>query len=587
MFLALAPAPEDGWIGLGPDGPDGADRQRRPGAGYLLQELSDDGEPLGERRTIGDPADLLAFAGRGARWLWDATSQLYPGLLRAGVRLDRCHDITLTERILQARAGVFGEPSSASAVSARATGAPVPADREPATASAGRQASLWQPAQPMLFDTIDPAGAAALPVQDPLAVLRAAVADQQRRAGDDNALALLLAAESASGLAAVEMGHTGLPWSADVHRELLARALGPQPAAGRRPARMAELATEIDEAFGFPVNPDSAVDLRAAFRRAGFDIETTRSRVIKGLAHPAVGPVLAYKELARLYTANGWNWLAEWVRDGRFRAEYVPGGVVSGRWATNGGGGLQIPRALRRAVVADPGYALVVADAAQLEPRVLAAISKDHALQRLSADSDLYDALAMDGFGGDRAKAKLAMLGAMYGQTSGEAGRLVPLLRRRYPAAMACVEGAARRGETGQVVHSVLGRACPPPGATFRDVLDVGTSPDATDAERRRSDLMAKDRGRFTRNFVVQASAADWAAVWLSGLRRDLAGVPGAELVFFQHDELIVHVPAENAGLVSELTIAAAESARELVFPGSAVTTPVRPVIVDCYADAK
>ena len=582
MFLALAPRPENRRTG---------DAEplngRRGDAGYLLQELADNGEPLSDPMTIGDPVELLAVAAGGARWLWDATSQVYPGLLRAGVRIDRCHDITLTERILQARAGVFGEPSSAAAVLARAAGAPVPADRAAATTSAGRHDALGPPAQPTLFDAVDPVPDKAPAVADPMVVLRTALADQQSRAGDDNAVALLLAAESASGLAAAEMGHAGLPWSADVHRELLVRTLGQQPAAGRRPARMAELASEIDAAFGFPVNPDSAVDVRAAFRRVGFDIDTTRSWVIRGLAHPAVEPVLAYKELARLYTANGWNWLAEWVRDGRFRAEYVPGGVVSGRWATNGGGGLQIPRALRRAVVADPGYALVVADAAQLEPRVLAAISKDHALQRLSTDADLYDALATDGFGGDRAKAKLAMLGAMYGQTSGEAGRLVPTLRRRYPAAMACVEGAARQGEIGQVVHSVLGRACPPPGAAFRDVLEVGTSPDATDAERRRADLMAKDRGRFTRNFIVQASAADWAAVWLSGLRRDLAAVPGAELVFFQHDELIVHVPTEKADLVSELTIAAAEAARELVFPGSAVTTPVRPVVVDCYADAK
>ncbi len=604
MLLALAapPGPADGRNGLPADGSDGLDgwdgldgcddldgnggpeQHRRPGrtgTGHLLQKLSDDGEPVGEPIEVGSPLDLRGFDGPGVRWLWDATSQIYPGLLRSGVRLDRCHDITLTERILQARAGVFGAPSSAAAVSARATGAPVPVDREPATVSAFRHV------QPMLFDPAEPFDDPALPPPDPLAVLRTAIVDQQHRAGDDKALALLLAAESASGLAAVEMGHVGLPWNADVHRDLLLRTLGPPPAAGHRPARMAELAGEIDEAFGFPVNPDSAVDLRAAFRRAGFDIETTRSWVIKGLAHPAVQPVLAYKELARLYSANGWNWLAEWVHGGRFRAAYVPGGVVSGRWATNGGGGLQIPRALRRAVVADPGYALVVADAAQLEPRVLAAISKDLALQRLSADADLYDALARDGFGGDRAKAKLAMLGAMYGQTSGEAGRLVPTLRRRYPAAMACVEQAARQGETGQVVHSVLGRACPPPGASFRDVMEVGTSPDATDPERRRADLMAKDRGRFTRNFVVQASAADWAAVWLSGLRRDLASVPGAELVFFQHDELIVHVPIENAGMVSELTIAAAESARALVFPGSAVTTPVRPVVVDCYADAK
>jgi DNA polymerase-1 len=383
------------------------------------------------------------------------------------------------------------------------------------------------------------------------------------------------------------MGTTGLPWRIDIHLDLLATMLGPRPRPGERPAALARLAAEINDAFGFAVNPDSAVDLRAAFRRAGFEIDTTRSWVIKNIDHPAVSPVLIYKELSRVHTANGWNWLDEWARDGRFRPEYLPGSVVSGRWATRGGGALQIPRALRKAVVADPGHRLVVADAAQLEPRVLAAISGDVALQRISADEDLYTALASDGFGGDRAHAKLAMLGAMYGATSGESGRLLGTLRSRYPAAMACVETAARQGEGGQVVHSVLGRACPPPSQGWREVVDVGSQQDSTDGERRRAGQFARDRGRFTRNFVVQGSAADWASVWLSGLRRELRAVPGAELVFFQHDELIVHVPDENASVVADLTIIAAEAARRLVFPTTLVTTPVRPVIVDCYADAK
>ena len=383
------------------------------------------------------------------------------------------------------------------------------------------------------------------------------------------------------------MSRTGLPWRADVHLELLAKMLGSRPKTGERPPRLAQLAQEIDAAFGFPVNPDSAVDLRSAFRRAGFDIESTRSWVIKELRHPAVTPVLAYKELARVHTANGWNWLDEWVRDGRFRPEYLPGSVVSGRWATRGGGALQIPRALRAAVVADPGHRLVVADAAQLEPRVLAAVSGDAALQAVSADADLYTALANDGFGGDRAHAKVAMLGAMYGATTGEAGRLLPTLRAHYPVAMACVEHAARQGEHGDVVQSILGRACPPPGESWREVVEVGSQQDATEAERRRADRYARDRGRFTRNFLVQGSAADWASVWLSGVRRDLRSVPDAELVFFQHDELIVHTPTESAAAVAELTIEAAASARGLVFPTSSVATPVRPVIVDCYADAK
>jgi DNA polymerase-1 len=218
---------------------------------------------------------------------------------------------------------------------------------------------------------------------------------------------------------------------------------------------------------------------------------------------------------------------------------------------------------------------------------VLAAISGDAALQAISADEDLYTALADDGFGGDRAHAKVAMLGAMYGATSGEAGRLLATLRDRYPDAMACVESAARKGERGDVVFSVLGRACPPPSEGWREIVELGSQQDATDAERRRGTQYARDRGRFTRNFVVQGSAADWASVWLSGVRRDLAAVPGAELVFFQHDELIVHAPIGDAPAVAELTIAAADAARRLVFPASSVTTPVRPAIVDCYADAK
>ena len=263
---------------------------------------------------------------------------------------------------------------------------------------------------------------------------------------------MLLAAESASGLAATEMGVTGLPWRVDIHLELLADMLGPRPRPGERPQRLAQLAAEINEAFGFPVNPDSAVDLRAAFRRAGFEIDSTRSWVIKEIAHPAVAPVLTYKELSRVHTANGWNWLDEWARDGRFRPEYLPGSVVSGRWATRGGGALQIPRALRKAVVADPGHRLVVADAAQLEPRVLAAVSGDVALQRISADEDLYTALANDGFGGDRAHAKVAMLGAMYGATSGESGRLLGTLRTPLPGRHGlCGDGRpAGRGRAGR-----------------------------------------------------------------------------------------------------------------------------------------
>lgn len=540
---------------------------------WRVQTLSDEGTPLAGPVAVSSVDALRQWESAGVRWLWDATESVYRPLLAAGLSVLRCHDVTLTERILLSREGLYGAPAAAAAVYARRHRLPIPAD--PAKDISG--------SHPTLFQTAPDTG----PPVDRLTVLREAYADQVVRTGADNALKLLLAAESAAALAAVEMGHIGLPLRADVLDKILTETLGPRPAAGGRPAKMTALSAEIVDAFGAPVNPDSAVDLRAAFRRAGFDIETTRSWVLKDIDHPAVAPVLAYKELFRLFTANGWNWLAEWVRDGRFHAGYLPGGVVSGRWAARGGGALQIPKLVRQAVLAEPGYTFVVADAAQLEPRVLAAISRDPVLQAVSAQHDLYTALADDGFGGDRAHAKVAMLGAMYGATSGEAGRLLGTLRRRYPMAMACVEDAAQQGESGGTVASVLGRTSPGPSQDWWEALQAGSLPDATPAQERRARQVARDRGRFTRNFVVQASAADWAGVWLSGLRRDLRSVPGAELVFFQHDELVVHTPRESAERVGNLTVAAAEAARTLVFPDAAVETPVRPIVVDCYADAK
>src|SRR5215472_14431799 len=257
---------------------------------------------------------------------------------------------------------------------------------------------------------------------------------------------MLVAAESAGALAAAEMTMAGLPWRAEVHDTLLTDLLGERPAASlslrssaiqpARPAKLAELAARISVAFGSgrPVNPDSPAQVLRALAADGVRLPSTRLAVLRGADHPAIPALLEYKELSRLHSAFGWSWLDTWVSGGRFRPEYVVGGVVSGRWASRGGGALQIPRMLRRAVVADRGWVLVVADAAQLEPRVLAALAGDRAFAAAAAAGDLYAELAQ-AFGGDRRKAKVAMLSAMYGGAGGEAGQLLAVLRQRSPAA--------------------------------------------------------------------------------------------------------------------------------------------------------
>jgi DNA polymerase-1 len=496
------------------------------------------------------------------------------------VRVGRCDDLALTETLLLGAAGRWGEPRSLAAAWARLRRLPVPEDLPP-----GRREE-----QPALFGA-EFRGAGLPQGVDPLEAVVAVHADQQRRlaaVARPERMRLLVAAESAGALAAAEIGHNGLPWRADLHDALLSELLGPRPAPGTQPARLRDLADRIAEAFGGTrVNPDSPAQVVKAFARAGHAMPSTRSHVLREVQHPAAPLLLAYKELSRVHAAHGWSWLESWVRDGRFRAEYVPGGVVSGRWATRGGGALQIPHAVRAAVVADPGHVFVVADAGQLEPRILAALSADHGLARAAGTGDLYAALAAEAFGGDRGRAKIALLAAMYGGTGGEAGQFLGVLRRRFPAAVGLVEAAARAGEDGGVVRSHLGRTCPPPSRSWRELMARASEPDAAPEEVRRARQWARDRGRFTRNFVVQATAAEWALVLLASLRRRLAALPGAELVFFQHDEVVIHCPTGIAEPVTDAVDEAATDARRLIFGDTPVRFPLDLAVVERYSDAK
>jgi DNA polymerase-1 len=543
----------------------------RADGGGVLQPLAGDGTPAAPPETVPDLAAAMAERekagadGQAPRWVWSSTARRYPPLLAAGLRLARCHDLELVETLLLNYAGQYGQPRSARAAWARLTGAPVPAD--PAPHAPERQ--------PSLFDQEAPADA-----DEEIEVVVGVYRDQlARMAATEHAdrLPVLAAAESAGGLVAAEMSHAGLPWRADIHDALFTEMLGPRPAHGMRPRLLQGLADRISQAFGHPVNPDSPAQLLKAFSVEGISIPSTRAHVLKRVDHPAVPLVLEYKELARLWTAHGWSWLDTWVTDGRFRTEYIVGGVVSGRWATDGGGALQIPKVLRRAVVADPGWKLVVADAAQLEPRVLAALAGDRAFADAAAQGDLYTALA-DAFGGARDKAKLALLSAMYGGGTGDAIQLLGVMRQRFPRAYELVESAARDGELGRLVRSRLGRTCPPPSPGWRELI-ARDSPEAASAMR--------SRGRFTRNFVVQATAAEWALILLATVRRALTAVPGAELVFFQHDEVIIHTPEAEAERVAALLPAAAEEAGRVLFGRTPVVFPLGAATVDCYADAK
>ncbi|RIQ18322.1 bifunctional 3'-5' exonuclease/DNA polymerase [Jiangella rhizosphaerae] len=548
----------------------------------------------GRRVPRGELPSVVASADAGARWTWDDTNRWYPALLAAGVRVERAHDLRLAHRILRRSAlASWPEPDAP----------PGPWDTLPPTplTAARDEPAMLFPAPGPGDDALEPDPVAELAVQD--AVVAGSAAPGRLR--------LLLAAESAGALAAVEMFHAGLPWLADVHDAVLTEILGPRPRPGERPARLDELAHRIRAALDAPasLNPDSPRDLLRAIERAGVGARSLRKWELERLDHPVIEPLLEYKSLYRLLTANGWAWLDAWVRDGRFRSEYVVGGVVTGRWASSGGGALQLPKSVRRAVVADPGWTFVVADAAQLEPRVLAAMAGDEVMAAAGRGpdgrgADMYAGIVASGAVPTRELAKVGMLGAMYGGTTGSSGQVLPRLAKAFPRSLAFVDEAARAGERGEIVTTHLGRSSPLPGATWHEAQSGAYQDDAGDDDVAKARSYARSWGRFTRNFVVQGTAAEWALCWLASIRRrlwalgvsssalDAGAVPAPfagrpHLVFFVHDEIVVHTPADLADAVAAEVEAAAAEAGRLLFGDFPVQFPLSVAVARTYADAK
>ncbi len=511
----------------------------------------------------GLPAHVAEREGDRPRWVWDDTARWYPPLLAAGVRVERCHDLRLGHHLLRRAPAV---------------------DRE---LLAGEESESWDrlgpatPSDPALFLVDDRDEHLRAELEDARQLAAVAASSEATRLG------LLLAAESAGALVAAEMTYAGMPWRVDVHERLLLEWLGPRPPRGARPVKLDAVADEVREALDAPgLNPDSRPELLAALRRTGLDVSDTRASSLRRLDHPGIEPLLRYKRLAHLFSTNGWEWIDQWVRDGRFRPSYQPAGSTTGRWSSNGGGALSVPVQVRPAAVADDGWVLVVADVAQLEPRVLAGMSGDRALAGAARGADLYQGMVDDGAVATRGDAKLGLLGAMYGATSGDSGRMLAGLARRYPDAFGLVEEAARAGERGQVVRTLLGRGSPTLGDAWDHDPDEPAEPDVQAARRRAY-------GRFTRNFVVQGTGAEWALCWIADLRNrlwrlsddgGLADRP--HLVFFVHDEVVVHAPAALADTVTREVGEAATTAAQLLFRDVAVDFPLNISVVTSYADA-
>ncbi|HEX3004648.1 MAG TPA: DNA polymerase [Angustibacter sp.] len=498
------------------------------------------------------------------RWVWWSAAATAGPLADLGRRLGVCWDLAAVHRMLAG--GSADDPGTvwAAAHGLDAAGRPrtgqldllapvAPADPRPPVAADDPCAAAIDASGHLRAEWADGGWARdrdRLTVWATLA-LRAQVAQHRllgrrsREPGVSGDVLRTALSESAAALLCVELERDGLPIDATELDRLVADAVGPRPAT---PAEAVASRRRRDQVVlrHLPGGEASGTDLRnpaqvrAALQGVGIDVPDTRSWRLEPWRehHPLVAALLAWRKSDRIATTYGYDWIDRHIgADGRLRGDWQASDGAAGRM-TAGAGLHNLPAELRSAVAAPAGTVLVRADLGQVEPRVLAAVSGDRALAAATADDDLYAPVAAR-LGVERPVAKVAVLAAMYGQTSGTAGEALKGLERAYPVAMRYLRRASDAGRDGRPVLTHGGRR----------VL-MWTL--ATVADERQAAAAAAARGRFARNAVVQGSAAELFKAWAVTVR-SAGQALGATVVLCLHDELLVLAPERAGEAVADL----------------------------------
>ena len=377
--------------------------------------------------------------------------------------------------------------------------------------------------------------------------------------------------ESTAELLCAELSADGLPVDRDAAERVLTAIIGPRPrgdaeAAAMRAARDGAVLRHAPA--GVTADLRSPVQVRSLLAAAGVAVPDTRAWRLEEFkdASPLVAALLDWRKAERIATTYGYGWLDGHLGpDGRLRGAWTGSDGAAGRM-TASNGLHNMPAAMRQAVIAAPGHLFVRADLGQIEPRVLAAVSGDEALAAATRADDMYSPVATE-LGVDRPTAKVAMIAAMYGQTTGHGGVAGRRMRAAYPVAMSYLDSADRSARAGRDLRTYGGRL-------------VRMSTEAASAAR------VAARGRYGRNAMIQGAAAELFKMWAVTMRARGAAF-GARIVLCLHDELLVHVPEEHAEAAAALVgDCLAETARRWA-PRGDVRFIADVSVVRSWADAK
>lgn len=347
--------------------------------------------------------------------------------------------------------------------------------------------------------------------------------------------------------------------------------------------RIEKIENEIYSLVGYEFNLNSPKQLGTAlFEKLGLPAKkktksgySTGAEVLEELryAHPAVGLLLEYRQLAKLKSTYA-DGLRECVAgDGRIHSTFNQTETRTGRISSLEPNLQNIPvrtaegRRLREYFTAPDGRVLCDADYSQIELRVLASIANDkNMIAAFSSGADIHTATAAQVFGMPasmitpelRSRAKAVNFGIVYGigafslskdigVSRAEADRYIKNYLAGYPSVAAYMENTISAAKRDGYVTTLYGRR--------RWLPELSNS---------NGNLRAFGE-RVARNAPIQGTAADIIKKAMINVYRSLSEkYPTAKLILQVHDELIVECDAADSAGVCALLENEMENAAHL-----------------------
>jgi DNA polymerase-1 len=352
-------------------------------------------------------------------------------------------------------------------------------------------------------------------------------------------------------------------------------------------AAMRDLEVRIHAAAGRAFNVASTRELaQVLFVEQGLPVvkklktgPSTDQEVLEKLSeeHPLPRLVLEHRSLSKL-KGTYVDALPALVdpADGRIHTTFNQAGAATGRLSSQDPNLQNIPvrtelsRRIRAAFVAPPGRLLLSADYSQIELRILAHFAEDPSLlESFRLGEDVHSRTAAETFGvpasevtpDQRRVAKVLNFGIAYGLSAfglsqrldmppAEAQAIIDRYFARYAGVKRWLDGTVAAARESGEVRTLWGRR--------RELPEI----------RSRNPGLRQAAERMAVNTPIQGTAADIVKVAMLRVDRALAAEGLASRMILQvHDELVLEVPAGEAGPAEALVRRAMEGAAELLVP--------------------